>query len=789
MLAFGKPGLVPNWSSSKKTCIGTAIESNSRVWFTVADGILTEVFYPRIDQANIKDFQFIVTETKRKLFLEEKNAFHQIEYIDQQHFSPAYRIISTDKDNYYQLTKSLITNPENDSLLMQVEFKPLVDGEFHLYGLLAPHLENNSHPNSGHLNQHRGRPMLVGWSGQTFLSLAFSAPVLNRSCGYVGFSDGWQDLRSHNRMEWIFDEATDGNIALTAEIDLTQKSPFVVVLAFSTTEKGAMHTAQSTLNRGFANTLHAYVKSWGHYLSRLDPALANRECKISAVVLRTHEDKTFSGGMVASLSIPWGESAYGNNIGGYHLVWPRDLCQSALGLIALGDIESAMRALNYLATIQKEDGSWPQNCWLDGSPYWEGVQLDETAYPIILAFRLLKPAAINVEAIYRRMVRAAAIYLTRSGPVTPEDRWEEDKGYSPSTLAVCISALTVAGEMALQSGDLGCATYFQEVADYWWSMLDSWTYTTNGRLMAGHTSYYERIDAVYHGSEETDGNPNKGYIPIKNLPPNYASLYPKYNIIDGGFIDLVRFGLKRPDDPHILNSLVVYDAMLKTDTPFGPVWHRYNHDGYGETSDGSPYQGSGQGRGWPLLTGERGQLEIAAGRSAKIFLDFMEKCAQESGLIPEQVWDQSDLPEKNLFLGRATGSARPLVWAHAEYIKLYWAQNSKRVFDLIDPVYKRYILNQPTVNFVFWKKENKVRSMPASYRLMIESREHGDITWSTDGWQTRNTQPLSDYGWGSYYVKFEANSLPPDTKLEFSFNTAHADDETYVVSLTRLRFA
>ncbi|MGO0123201.1 glycoside hydrolase family 15 protein [Desulfothermobacter acidiphilus] len=767
MKAFGQPGVTPNWSSAKKMGVGTALEGHSRVWFTLADGIVTEIYYPTVDQANVKDFQFLVVEAQRGLFLEEKKAEHHVEYVDQSHFAPAYRIVSTDRDRYYQLVKTVITSPESDAMIVRVDFSPLQEGDFHLYALLAPHLENCDCPNSAYLRNYRGRSMLLARGRRTFLALAFSAPLLRASCGYVGFSDGWQDLKAHRRMEWSFDEAPEGNVALTAEIDLSSGSTFTAALAFSATEEGAMHIAQSTLNRGFERLLQKYVASWNRYLEKLDPVMEGREAKISAAVIRCHMDKSFPGGIVASLSIPWGESAFGSNIGGYHLVWPRDLCKAALGLLAVGDREGAEQTLNYLSTIQKEDGGWPQNCWLDGRPYWGGVQLDETAYPILLAYHLVRPESGEGEELYGRMIRKAALYLTRNGPVTPQDRWEEDGGYSPSTLAICIAALTVASLFAKGARDWRGARYFQEVADYWWSQVDAWTYTTTGKLLPGKPEYYERINAVYPGDEQTEGDPNKGFVPIKNLPPDFQSLYPKYNIIDGGFLDLVRLGLKRPDDPHILNSIEVYDALLKTETEFGPVWHRYNHDGYGEQEDGSPYRGVGRGRGWPLLTGERGHWEVAAGRSARPFLEFMERCAGECGLIPEQVWDAEAIPEKDLYPGRPTGSARPLVWAHAEYLMLYRAEKTRQILERLEPVYRRYVLGSPQVDLVIWKRNHKVKRVPHSYRLRIEHERPGEIAWSCDGWRTETTHPLQDYGWGEYYFEFAADSFTPNTQLEF----------------------
>src|SRR5262249_19272988 len=129
------------------------------------------------------------------------------------------------------------------------------------------------------------------------------------------------------------------------------------------------------------------------------------------------------------------------------------------------------------------------------------------------------------------------------------------------------------------------------------------------------------------------------------------------------FLQLVRFGLRRADDPLIVGSLKLADALLRTDTPNGPVWHRYRNDGYGEHEDGRASDGTGVGRGWPLLTGERGHYELEAGNDAMPYLEAMAAMASPGGMIPEQVWDAEPIPEHRLFPGRATGSAMPLVWA------------------------------------------------------------------------------------------------------------------------------
>ena len=154
-----------------------------------------------------------------------------------------------------------------------------------------------------------------------------------------------------------------------------------------------------------------------------------------------------------------------------------------------------------------------------------------------------------------------------------------------------------------------------------------------------------------------DENPNQGNITIANLAPGAQRVFPAKEIVDAGFLELVRHGIRRADDPIIVDSLKVVDAVLKVDTPFGPCWRRYNHDGYGQREDGGAFVGWGQGRAWPLLTGERGHYELAAGHDAKPFIRAMESFASCTGLLPEQAWDAADQPKVFMYCGRPTGSA------------------------------------------------------------------------------------------------------------------------------------
>jgi glucoamylase len=484
------------------------------------------------------------------------------------------------------------------------------------------------------------------------------------------------------------------------------------------------------------------------------------------MLIRAHEDRRHKGALCASLSIPWGEIHGDHDIGGYHLVWPRDLCHSATGALAAGDTRLPVRVLRYLASIQFADGGMPQNCWVDGRPYWTGIQLDEVAFPIMLAWRLDTLGLLGDFDAYP-MVRAAASYILRRGPASPQERWEEDAGISPSTLAAEIAALICAAEMASRRDDERCASLCRRIADFWTTNIERWTFTTRGTL-DGRSEYYVRLDSLDPDTLESDRDPNTGVININNVPAEQSG-FPVFDIIDGGFLELVRYGLRRPTDEHVLKTLAVYDAVLKIDTPCGPAWRRYNHDGYGQKADGNAFDGTGVGRAWPLLTGERAHYEIAAGRDVREYTAALECFANAGAMIPEQVWDTEDIPEKSMYFGRPTGSAMPLVWAHAEYIKLLRSSRDRRVCDLIEPLHARYVERESKSDLQVWLFNHKLRAARSDMTLRIEAGAPALLHWTVNAWTTVHDTELFDDDLGVYSHEFTPGELASGQTLQFTF--------------------
>ncbi len=759
--------------------MGTAVGAQSRVWFTLSHGIVNEVYYPRVDQANTRDLGFLVTAADGFVSEEKRHATHAVEPL--QTGVPGYRLTNTCNRGRYRTLKRIVTDPARDVLLQQVHFEPRggKPDEFRLFVLLAPHLGNQGWGNHGWIGEYKGHRMLFAARGATALALACSVPFEVASCGYVGVSDGWQDITRSGRLVQTYQDAPDGNVALAAQIGAAGlANGFVLALGFGGTWTEAGEQARASLMDPYEAIEAEYVRGWNRYQAgckRPGPEEAGLDLfRVSTAVIGTHEDKTHAGAIIASLSVPWGDARGDHDLGGYHLVWPRDLVESATALFAIGQWAAARRTLTFLEATQESDGHWPQNMWLDGEPYWSGIQLDETGFPILLADLLRRHGALGGGDPWP-MVRRAAGYLARVGPVTPQDRWEEDAGYSPFTLAVTVAALLAAADFADNANEHTLAGYFRDTADVWNAGIERWTYVTGSDAAThlGVEGFYARIAPP----ETADGeSPMKGFVPVKNRPMDHSrAAYGE--LVSTDALALVRFGLRRADDPRIQNTVRVIDSLLCAETSTGPVWHRYNGDGYGEHGDGSPFDGTGRGRGWPLLAGERGHYELAAGNPsrARELLRVMGAQTSPGGFLPEQVWDAPDIPERELINGQPSGSAMPLVWAHAEYIKLTCSLAEGRVFDLPPQTVHRYLEAPAPCRLAVWRFNNKIRNMSPGRILRVEVLAPAVVHWSADDWRTVADLPTTDTGVGIYFADLPASALESDTTIRFTFRWPEAD--------------
>ncbi len=785
--APGGPGIEPRWTRATKDAVGTAHSSASHVWFTISAGVLTEVYWPTLDRPQVRDLQFLVSDGATFFHDERRHMVSNVEPLDDN--ALGYRVVQEDRQGRYRLEKEIITDPDLSSVIMRVRFQ--AEDGLRLFLLCAPHLEIAGYGNSGEVAEVGDSTILLANKDSTWMAVGASAPFLKTSVGYVGETDGWQDLAENFDMTFDYDCALDGNIALTAEVEVPIDGEFTVAMSFSDWRHGCVTALLQALGLPFEHYRRRFIEGWqevGSTLADLEPFSSDQGVlyRRSRALLLAHEDKLYPGAIIASLSIPWGEAKGDHELGGYHLVWSRDMVNSATGLLAAGDTVTPLRALIYLAASQLPDGGFYQNFWISGEPYWHGIQLDEVAFPIILAWRLHDLDALADFDPFDLVSRAAG-YLIRNGPATPQERWEEAAGYSPSTLASNITALTCAALFMRRRGDDHTADFLQAYADFLDCHIEQWTVTNQGTLHPDVSRHYIRINPDDPADPIPSGDVDASQLVIANRGPGEQFEFPARAVVDAGFLEFVRYGIRRPDDPLIEDSLRVIDHVLKVDTAVGPVWHRYNHDGYGEQADGSPYMGYGVGRAWPLLTGERGHYEFAAGRPIDTYIRALEGFAYGTGLLPEQVWDGEDIPGHHLEFGKPTGAAMPLMWAHAEYIKLLRTKRDGRVFDLVPEVAARYLPHEECQSVEVWKLNRQVQHVGAGMLLRVLAPRDFTLRWSFDGWGTDNTASASGTGVGIWYVDLAPGNERGD-HVRFTFRweeTNQWDGSEYQVAVVR----
>jgi len=585
------------WPTAAKNGFGTSTTLTSKVWFTLADGVMTEVFYPTVDMPNARRLQFQVV-TGTKIENEIDDTVHRLELPNPS--SLTFRQVNSAKSGAYTITKVYITDPRRSSVLVRVDFTTRIDA--HLYLNYVPFSEKS---------------------------------VLMSNCG----------------------------------LPALQRRQCTLALGFGETTAQATATARASLARDFTEVRHEYELGWQRYVAAL-PRIEKhqRQFNMAAMVLKGLEDKTFRGAVIASPSTPWGGGQRPDQppVSGYHAVWSRDLYHIATAFEALGDRATANRLLDYLFRIQQRpDGSFPQNSWVDGRTIGGGLQMDQAALPLVLAYQLNR----HERQLWLKHIRPAADFIIRRGPRTDQDRWEEKPGYSPATIAAEIAGLVCAAEIAKINADRVSAKRYLDTADAWEKKIEQWTVKKGGDV----SGYYLRITA--------NDDPNDG----AKMEINSSSLVvDERKILDAGFLELVRLGIKTPQDRTIVESLKLIDQLIKVQTPVGEAWYRYNHDAYGETPDGGKYDGrNGVGRLWTLLTGERGEYELAAGdiESARKRLDTIAAFANDGLMIPEQVWERD---------GAGTGSATPLAWSMAQFIRLAMSIERGRNVETPRVVWERY---------------------------------------------------------------------------------------------------
>lgn len=749
------------WAYSAKTAVGASYEAYvdgaykdggptgavSKVWFSVADGVLTETMYGLIHEAQIKQMR-IAVKTADGLAVEGRDTTAKTEYLytdkKGRPLSPAYKITTTDKAGRFVIEKRIFTDPDRHALFLRVTIKAL-KGSVTPFLVLEPHMANTGGNDVGSA----GAQALTAGEGKVYLTLRGDRPFAKAAAARLEGDDALKILGEDGVLAGGAE--AKGAIVLAAQLP-TQASgvaTYDFAIGFGADPGASAQTAMASLKTGYDEMLARYngegaYVGWTDYIASLTelPRVAKESADggklayASALMLKVQEDRTYAGALIASLSNPWGDTVDAAKPStGYKAVWPRDFYQCAMALAALGDKQTPLAAFHYLPTVQvgektpgnKGAGGWfLQKTEVDGTPEWVGVQLDQTAMPIMLGWKLWKLGWLSepdLKAYYARMIKPAADFLVDGGkvgigwnkativpPYTQQERWEEQDGHSPSTTAAVIAGLVTAGEIADLAGDAKSAERYRETADAYSAKVEARMFTTSGKF--GDGSYFMRL--------------NKNEDPNDKAPIGAANgqiAPPEDEVVDGGFLELVRYGVRRADDSHIVGSLPELDDTAREDMyrvryDFSfpgvkgefPGWRRYDVDGYGEDAKtGGNYGESGQmspgqrGRVWPIFTGERGHYELALaaekGKPSKAqiaairarYVKGIELFANDGLLIPEQVWDGVGAKTRHPYVtGEGTDSATPLAWSHAEYLKLLRSLADGQVWDRYEPVAARY---------------------------------------------------------------------------------------------------
>ncbi|MEE2744619.1 MAG: glycoside hydrolase family 15 protein [Bdellovibrionota bacterium] len=679
--AFGWPGLTGNWSQAKKVQVGTFYEkegARSPLWFTNTQGILSEVYFPTIDQAQIKDSQFLVTDGKTFFSEEKKDLVHNVKVIH----PGLVQMINEDPKKKFSIRHTFFTLGDSSTLIDEVIIKTKVDG-LKFFLLTNPHLKNNASRDNLEVTAEGFK----SYEEDINLNISCSLGFRKKSVGFVGFSDGYQDLFKNKKMDYQFGWAKNGNVASLGEVNLPRKKgsyKFYIVYQFSN-NKEVSYPKSFFYEKEKEN----YKNSWDKYFLELKKMRGlDLETEAfywrSLYTLKVHEDKRNRGALIASLSIPWGESQYENETGGYHLIWPRDLFHVSLALLIAGDHQTPLNALRFLKKIQykktgekwhfgyrviEKKGAFPQNTWVNGKEYWGGLQLDQVGYPIHLFYHLYLKThpGKRKELLYEfsPMLLSALDFIQRYGPWSHQERWEENFGISPSTFSVATSALFI-GSTLFEKTEWSNKLF--NTASNWLKKsgdnIDVWTFTDNG--FYGDGNYYLRVAGCQSYGQTWDPNGD-----FKCQLANSSRKIDQRYFLDQGFLKLVLLGLKGPDDYRVETSLEKVNRFLRVKTPRGQGWYRYSFDAYGEEN---------KGRLWPLLGGEHGRYSIEryreglsnwkdAVKKVDPILDSFVNFSNAGQMIPEQVFEKT---------GKGTGAATPLAWSHAEFIKLLWSKKLKK---------------------------------------------------------------------------------------------------------------
>ncbi len=757
--APGAPGANAFWNEPHVQGFADALSAQSKVWYTLGDGELQNVFYPQVDTPDTFGLQYYVTDGSSFTDSEVANTSHAVSLVDPT--SLEWQQTNTASNGKYKITKTYVADPARSVVLVRTTFQNLSSAPLSLYAQYDPALGNDGMGNTGATDSGTGD--LTAANGSVASALAASTGFTASSTGYAGTaSDGANELTSGHQLSTPGQTApTAGHIAQTARIPVAASgsTTFTLALAFGSSTSAAVSDATASLGAGFDTAESGFQSGWHNWLGGLNapPASVTSDSKlkqqyeVSLMEVKADEDKTHVGGFVAAPLTPWGGSVSADSAGahGYHLVWTRDEYQMATALLAAGDTTDANDALTYVLDYEETSSGYvKQNSWLDGTQEWGGVQEDQVAFPIVLAYQLGR-----TDATTWSKVKLLADYIVSNGPATGQERWEENGGYSPSTMAAEVAGLVCAAQIATANGDSSEAATYLAKADAIQSAVDSDTYTTTGPIAGG--SYYVRITP--------NGNPNNGdTVSVANG----GGTYDERAVVDQGFLELSRLGVKPASSPQIGNSLAAIDATIKTVVPgYGTYWGRYNHDGYGETASGGDYTGAGVGRPWPVLSGERGEYDVQTGdlTGAQAMLTSMANAANSGYQISEQIWPGASAD--GFTQGQPDNSATPLMWTMAQYVRLAIDISAGKTVETPAVVAQRYANGSPPNQVSVTFDENATTSWGQNVFVV------GSVP-ALGSWDPAKSVPLSS---ASYPVWSGTVSLPANTAVQYKYIKKNPD--------------
>ncbi|MBB6645628.1 glycoside hydrolase family 15 protein [Halobellus ruber] len=714
------PSARPNWTTGEKYGIGTVADHDSadpsRVWFTLTEGSLTEVRFPRVDLMNLRTLDFLVvdagtdatytarTHNETRRDDDADTIDRRAEIVEEEALLFRHVVTETGdgRGHEWTLTAEYTTDPEHDTLLASVDFDAPDGNEYDVYVVADMALTNSGATDRGiRLEGSNGyqlvardaeaydqagatEPLLIDEDGEEYSVAAAMSPPGGFEWATVGVggSEFLGELFEAGNPPKPEPSVDDETVVLVGRLGSGTRVSDTVAVGFAENADtaAALGEAAGALSRGYETARAAYRDFWEGFLGgrtlpasvRDDDAL-RKQYKTALMCLRAVEDKTFIGAGIASPSVPWGEAVSAEEARGYgyNFVWSRDLYQVVTAFEAAGDVDIGVKALEYIYEYQQDDdGFIPQNTYLNGRTRWGGEQMDNISFPQVMAWTLRQRGVDFDDVSYGyRNVRRSAEYVARNGPETAQERWEEEAGYSPSSIAAEIAGLGCAADIATEEGHDADALLWQALADEWADRVEEWTATTTGTARHTNTPYYVRVTR--------DGDPDAGHL---RTLANDGPTLDEREIIDAGFLELVRLGIKPADDGTVRNSVAEVDATLRVDTPHGPAFYRYNGDGYGEravVAEGAPWsvESKGKGRLWPIFTGERGEYELVYGTDSgdlapDRMLETMAGFANSGRMLPEQVWDREHTTDFNWEFGEGTGAATPLAWSMAQYVRL-----------------------------------------------------------------------------------------------------------------------